>query len=257
MRALVTGATGFIGSHMAESLLTQGWDIVCPVRNADSLGRLKGINTEIVPMAALPDYIRAGPAFDYVFHIAGIVHGSGYEAFRKANVELTTALLDLFAKSRHQNHLKRFVLVSSQSAGGPSPADGSPLRESDVSHPVSLYGKSKLDAERAALGYGNSIPVTIVRPSTVFGPRDRNVLFFFRAARHRIAPYVLGAEGPVSIIYVLDLVQGMVDAALSPDAVGQTYFMANREPVLPARSAGAWLDSWVTEPYHFRYRELC
>lgn len=233
MRALVTGATGFIGSHMVEFLLTLGWEVVCPIRDIGSLGHLRRIAVEVVSMDALPDLVLTGPAFDYVFHIAGAVYGSDYQAFRKANVELTVMLLDLFGKSRHRHLLKRFALVSSQAAAGPSPADGSPGLESEASHPVSLYGKSKLEAEQAALAYRDAIPVTIVRPSTVFGPRDRNVLFFFRAARYHLAPYVAGAPGPVSIIYVSDLVQGLIAAALSPHSIGETYFMAHPDPVMP------------------------
>ena len=86
MRALVTGATGFIGSHMVELLLDQGWEVVCPVRDLNVLNHLKGINTVVIPYDSLEEKIENGPELDYVIHIAGATRAPNYVTFQKANV---------------------------------------------------------------------------------------------------------------------------------------------------------------------------
>lgn len=232
MRFLVTGATGFIGSHMAELLLARGWEVVCPVRNTALLRNLAGFRAEIVPLASIEEQVRKGPGIDYVIHIAGATRAPDYETYKYANVEFTRRLLDLFTNTESDRTLKRFVLISSQAASGPSADDGSPTCESDVPRPISLYGRSKLEAEELVHSFGMTVPVTIVRPPTVFGPRDVDVLGVFRSARFRIAPFLAGPDRLVSIVYVGDLVEGILQATLSPAAQGQTYFMANPRPVV-------------------------
>ncbi len=232
MRFLVTGATGFIGSHMVELLVARGWEVVCPVRNPALLRNLSRIKAEIIPLALIEDYVRQGTDLDYVIHIAGATRAPDYETYRRANVELTRRLLDLFSDAGSAPGMKKFVLLSSQAASGPSPEDGTSTRESDDPRPVSLYGRSKLEAERLVNSFGSTMPVTIVRPPTVFGPRDLDVLGVFRSARWRIAPFLAGPDRLVSIIYVGDLVDGILAATLSSATEGQTYFMANPTPVV-------------------------
>ncbi len=249
MRALITGATGFIGSHMAEFLVSEGWEIVCAVRNISHLRHLKGIKVEILPLASMEDQIGRIAPLEYVIHLAGLTRASNYEAFSEANVLLTRRLLDLFTKPDLKASLKRFVLVSSQSAAGPSPDGAAPVKETDPPRPVSLYGRSKLEAEEAALTYRNRLPLTIVRPPTVFGPRDTDVLGVFRAARFRLAAYIAGPERLVNIIFVEDLIQGILAAATSPNSIGETYFLANPEPV-------AWREFALTVARIMGYRAV-
>ncbi|MBI5570768.1 MAG: NAD(P)-dependent oxidoreductase [Desulfomonile tiedjei] len=232
MKALVTGATGFIGSHMAELLLADGWDVVCPVRNMGTHGHVEGLPVCCVPVSELEAQLRKQGPVDYVFHIAGATRATTYQGYRAANVEMTRSLLELFARDPWKHVLKRFILVSSQAAAGPSDEQGTPVTEADPPSPLSLYGRSKLEAEEVALSFRGRLPVTIVRPSTVFGPRDRDVLGVFKAARLRLAPYISGPARRVSIIYVEDLTHGILVAALSARAEGRTYFLANSDPVV-------------------------
>ena len=232
MRVLLTGGTGFIGSHTAELLLSLGWEVVCPVRNVDKLRNLKNANVTAIPLDSLDKTIREGAGFDYAIHMAGATRAPSYEAFLKANVGFTKQILEALSKAPAKETLKRFVLVSSQAAAGPAPDHKTPVPESDPPRPVSLYGRSKLEAERAVMEYADSIPVTIVRPSTVFGPRDRDVLSVFQAARFRLAPCLAGPDRRVSILYVRDLVQGVLAAAMSANSIGKTYFLANPDPVV-------------------------
>jgi nucleoside-diphosphate-sugar epimerase len=232
MKALVTGATGFIGSHLAELLLSQGWELVCPVRDPSHIKHLDGLPVRIIPLDALADEIAQHPDFDYVFHVAAATRAVSSEAYHKANVDFTRLLLEQLSRARPIESLKRFVLVSSQAVSGPSPDNGTPVDEAHPLAPLSMYGRSKLEAERAVLGFRESVPVTIVRPPTVFGPRDTDVLGVFKCARFRLAPRIGGPDRLVSIIYVKDLVSGFLAAAISPAAEGKIYFMANPEPVV-------------------------
>ncbi len=232
MRFLVTGGTGFIGSHMVELLLSRGDDVVCPVRNISSLKHLEGIPARVVEIDLLESEIAEGLPFDYVIHIAGATRALDYDEYFRANVGFTKRLLQMMTRSQYGDTLKRFVLVSSQAVAGPSPENGDCRVESDPLRPLSLYGRSKLEAEKTVMSFTSRIPITIVRPPTVFGPRDVDVLALFRCARYRLAPCIAGPDRLVSIIYVEDLVEGILSAALSPAAKGECYFLANPEPVI-------------------------
>ncbi len=235
MRVLVTGATGFVGSHMVELLHRMGWEVVCPVRNPLALRNLEGLSCRTPTFSELDSMMVEGYEFDYAFHMAGATRGLAYEDYRKANVELTRRLLDLLLQSGAAKRLKRFVLVSSQAAAGPSPDDGSAISEDAEPRPVSHYGMSKLEAERVVLTYSDRLPITIARPCAVFGPRDVDVLGAFKSAQMRFIPYLAGPPRLVSLIYVKDLVEGILAACLSPRAVGGAYFLANADPV-------RWID---------------
>ncbi len=232
MRIILTGATGFIGSHMAELLLAQGAEVVCPVRNPARLRNLEGMPVSVVPADKLRDVLTDSLSFDYVIHLGGATRARDYEGYRQSNVGLTRELLEIFSTEPYRKALKRFVLVSSQAATGPCPDGGVAVNETDPCCPISLYGRSKAEAEQVADRFHHAVPITVVRPPTVFGPRDTDVLGVFKSARFRLAPFIAGPDRLVSIIYVQDLVEGILAAARAPEAVGQTYFLANPEPVI-------------------------
>jgi nucleoside-diphosphate-sugar epimerase len=231
-KALVTGGTGFIGSHMVELLLAEGWQVVCPVRNPKNLRNLEGLQVDIIQFDRLQKEIGLIKDTDYVFHIGGATRGINYDDYRSANVDLTRMLLEFFDSTISNQLLKRFVLVSSQASVGPSPDNGEPVTEEHSAAPLSMYGRSKLEAERIAATFMGGLPITVVRPPTVFGPRDTDVLGVFKCACYRFAPCIAGPDRLVSIIYVKDLVRGILAAARSDLARGSTYFLSNPEPVV-------------------------
>lgn len=232
MKVLVTGGTGFIGSHMVELLIRKGHDVVCLVRDESSLKHLHGMAVRTVGIGQLRTELSEENHVDVVMHLAGATRGVDYDSYRTANVGLTSLLLELCSARQDCEPLTRFVLVSSQAAAGPCRSDAMPVTEADAGEPISLYGRSKLEAEQIAHTFSGCLALTVIRPPTVFGPRDRDVLGVFQCARFRVAPCLAGPDRSVSIIYVEDLVDGILTAALSPRAVGQTYFLANPEPVV-------------------------
>ncbi len=248
-RVMVTGGTGFIGSHLVELCLARGWEVVCPVRNVSALRHLAGLGAEVVSLDQLESAVTEGPHIQYVMHLAGATRALDYQGYRKVNVEYPRRLLELFSGLHTQHFPDKFVLVSSQAAAGPAGPDGTPVKESDPPRPVSLYGRSKLEAEQVAATYMDKLPITIVRPPTVFGPRDTDVLGVFRSARFRIAPRLWGPDRLVSIIYVEDLVRGILQAAVSPASAGETFFLANPEPVV-------WREFTVQVAHTLGYRAI-
>jgi dihydroflavonol-4-reductase len=225
-RALVTGANGFIGSHLAESLLKASCAVRCLVRKTSVLSWIEDLDVELA-YGDLDDPAsleKAVNGVDWIFHLAGKIKAFSRDEFFKANAAGTENLLGAAEKSAAG--LKRFVYVSSLAASGPGPG-GRAINENDPPRPLTWYGESKLEGERIALRFGGLIPVTIVRPPPVFGPRDGDVYEFFRAVRHGIIPTVGRRDSRASFLYVEDLADALVRAAGTDAAAGKTYFLAS------------------------------
>jgi nucleoside-diphosphate-sugar epimerase len=229
MRALVTGATGFVGSHLVDHLLAHGYEVRCIVRSTSNLQWLARPEVELFFSTLVdPDKLKAAMKdVDVVFLVAGSLIEKDWNGFYNANVKPVKLLLDAALKTG--GNLKRFVLVGSTGAMGPSP-DGRPLNELDSCHPISEYGRSKLEGERVAEGYHKLLPISIVRPSAVYGPRDPNFVTLFKQTRSGIAP-VIGRRDPYfNLIHVEDLAEGMIAAAEKDVAIGNTYVLASERP---------------------------
>jgi nucleoside-diphosphate-sugar epimerase len=224
MKALVTGATGFIGSFLAEALVRKGYTVTCLVRKTSDLKWIRHLNMDILHADLADPNAYAGRLreFDHIFHVAGLTKADSEKAFFHANAECTRILA--VAAAKENPGLKRFLLVSSLAAAGPS-LDGVPLTEGAVPRPVSAYGRSKLAGESAAHSSAGSIPVTVVRPPAVFGPRDRDFFLVFKTAQKGVFPY--WGKCSYSLIYVEDLVRGLILAAERNEAAGKTYFLAD------------------------------
>jgi nucleoside-diphosphate-sugar epimerase len=223
--SLVTGATGFIGSHLVEALVARGDRVSCLVRPASRRRWPESLPVRLVPgdLADSTALAAALPEVTHVYHVAGLVKAPCRKDYFGVNAAGTRRLLDLCA--RHAPRLERFVLVSSLAAAGPAPA-GRPRTEDDPPRPVSAYGQSKLAAEMAALAAADRLPVTIVRPCVVYGPRDTESLLLVRCIARGIGP-LLGNLERISLIHVRDAVRGLLLAAAAPRAIGRTYFLAH------------------------------
>ena len=228
MKVLVTGANGFVGSHLAEGLLERGLQVRGLVRRTSDLRWLEGLDLEpvfgeVTEPATLPAAVRDVEA---VYHAAGATKARRPETYRRVNYQGTVHLLE--ACREHAPRLKKFVLVSSQAAAGPG-EDGRPSREDDPCRPVSEYGRSKLMAEEAAAGFMDLLPVTVVRPPAIYGPRDADFLTYFRILRKHFRPLLGFGQRRLSVCHVRDVVSGTILAGESERSAGRTYFLSGGE----------------------------
>lgn len=227
MRALVTGSTGFIGSHLTQTLLERGYEVYCIVRNPDKIRFLQGLPVKLIK-ADLSDKNSLRQIewrFDYIFNLSGITKAKEPEEFFKSNYLGTKNLIEIVAE-KNQN-LKRFLHISSLAAVGPC-RNAKPVDEQTEPAPVSEYGKSKLLGERAVESFKDIVPITIIRPPAVYGPRDSDFLTFFKMIKSGIVLYF--TEGLYSLVYVEDLVEGIIVASVSENAEGETFFLSDSTP---------------------------
>jgi nucleoside-diphosphate-sugar epimerase len=224
MKALVTGATGFIGSHLVDALIREGFEVTCLVRNPSNLKFLSEFNIKLVSgdctvQESLEDAVKD---IDYVFHIAGLTKAHCEADFFHANAKGTENIVQALLKNNR--NIKRFVYLSSLAAAGPS-RDCKPLKEDCELAPVSVYGKTKLEGEKIVIAHKDKIPVTIIRPPAVYGPRDRDLLILFKMVKLGFIPY--WGKCYYSFIYIEDLINGIILSALKKEAEGEILFMSD------------------------------
>ena len=224
MKALVTGATGFIGSHLVDALVREGFDVTCLVRGTSKLHYIEDLPVRLVrgDCTEKESLSAAVKDVDYIFHLAGLTKACCEADSFGVNVKGTDNILK--AVLEYNPGIRRFVYLSSLAAAGPS-ADGEPLKEDCAAAPVSVYGKTKLEGERIVYGCREKLPVTIIRPPAVYGPRDRDVLVFFRMVKSGVIPY--WGKGSYSFLYVEDLIHGIILSASDENAQGEIFFMSD------------------------------
>jgi nucleoside-diphosphate-sugar epimerase len=209
MKVLVTGASGFVGSHAAEAVLAAGHALRVLSRPASALPPLLGREVERAP-ADLAEPASLGAAVagvEGVLHVAGKIRARDEDEFHRVNALGAGSLAGAAAAAG----VRRFVLVSSLSARGPAGSAG----------PVSAYGRSKLAGEEAVRARARRMEVVVVRPTVVYGPRDRSLLPLFRLARRGLRPVLAGA-GTLSVVHAADLARGLVALLASAEGAGET-----------------------------------
>jgi len=227
MTVLVTGATGFVGRHVAEELARAGRAVRCLARPAAETSHLEAAGFEVVrgEMLDQESLNAAVRGVDAVVHVAGLISARSFTEMRGVNVEGVTRIATACARTKDAP--RRFVLISSLAASGPSRA-GRAVLEDDPPRPISRYGLTKLLGERAARrALPPSVPLTVIRPPAVYGPFDRGIHGFFDAASRGVSLRIGTAPRRVSIVHGEDLAVG-VRLALDADvAAGRTYFVAD------------------------------
>ena len=225
-RILITGATGFIGSHLADALHAKKHQIRCLVRKTSNLVWIKDLPVEYVygDLFDMDVLRRAVRDIDVVYHLAGLTKAKTKEQYARGNHLATKNLLEAVLAERPG--IGRFVHVSTQAAVGPS-LGGKPVDEQTPFHPITTYGKTKMEAERECLRLMDKLPITITRPPAVYGPRDKDVFEFFSAMSKGLQPMIGFNNKEVSLIHVADLVTGIIAAGESPGGAGQTYFISS------------------------------
>ncbi|MBX2992667.1 MAG: NAD-dependent epimerase/dehydratase family protein [Bacteroidetes bacterium] len=226
VKVLVTGGTGFVGSHLVDLLLQKNYSIRCLIRKTSDTKWLKDKPIEFVYGDLFDENAlrEAVSGVDYIYHSAGVTKAKTKEEYYRGNATGTRNLLE--ATLKHNPKLKRFVQISSQAAVGPSETR-TPITEDRPANPLTTYGKSKWQAEEVCHSMMDKLPITIVRPPVVYGERDKDVFEFFNTYKKGLQPMVGFSEKLVSMIHVVDLVRGIVMAGESGKSVGQTYFITS------------------------------
>jgi dihydroflavonol-4-reductase len=223
--ALVTGATGFVGSHLVDCLLERDYHVKVLVRRTSNLRWLEGRPVDRV-VADLEKPL-ALPFCDVVFHVAGVIRAGSWGEFLAGNRDVSRRVIE-------GAHAGRFIHVSSLAVAGP----GEALEETAPCRPLSLYGKSKWEGEQEVWRQRHRIPVTVIRPPVVYGPRDMGILDLYRVVRWGVSP-AIGKGMTLSLVHVHDLVEGIALAAESPAAANEVFYMANPRPETMAGILGS------------------
>jgi len=252
VKALVTGATGFIGSHLVETLISRGNRVRCLVRDRQRLSWLKGrsdIDIEEGDMTDTGSLRRAVAGMDCVYHLGALTRAVSARDFVRVNAQGTRCLVE--ACLGVGSSAPRLIYLSSLAAVGPG-TDASPLREETAPHPVSTYGWSKLRGEEEVMAARNKIHVTILRPPLVYGPRDRNFLQYARWIKTGLLPLPAGPSRSVSLLHVDDLVRILVAASQGERSSGEVYHVAHERSVT-WEDIGRFIAEWIeVRPRPFR-----
>ncbi|MCX7029302.1 MAG: NAD-dependent epimerase/dehydratase family protein [Spirochaetes bacterium] len=225
MRIAVTGATGFVGSHLAEHLTAAGHEVTVLARSPERLAWIRHLPVRVV----YGDLDRADALREFttgqevVVHAAGLILAASRDEFIRVNVDGSVRLLE--AAMASSPVLRRFVYISSQAAMGPSPA-GASLEEDAPRRPISAYGESKSLAEQELARFADRVPITFIRPPWVYGPRDRHTLSYFRLAAWGLR-IETGPRNRYSIVHAADLAQGIRLAAESTLPGARAYFLTD------------------------------
>ncbi len=256
----VTGANGFVGSNLTKSLIDRNIDVHAIVRTNRRLPKEIQVDASRlhyfdIGLESIDDLAKSFQGVDTIIHVAGCTNGRKYREYLQGNMRGTQHVLEA---ARRLPNPPRVVLISSLAAAGPSKRRERVTPDGE-SHPVSLYGRSKVAAERIAYRYAADIPLTIIRPSIVFGPADRGVLAMMQTiAKAHINP-VAGYHIPrMSFVHIQDLVHAILQAVLigqriapgqsSPHGQG-IYFVADPETCSFPRF-GSWAAEAMGTSWH-------
>jgi len=276
MKALVTGGTGFIGSHLVKTLVDRGNEVRCLVREASKTDSLKNLGAELVfgDITNKDSLKTVANDTEIVYHLAAIVdrkHQKSYQEHYSISVTGTENLV----KACLEGSIKKFVYFSSSAAIGVRNTDKL-LDESVICHPTTSYGKAKLETEKLLLNYFNSsnFPVNIIRPPVVYGHGDETGRFLSltkfvnkRAARNQPYPFFDHGKNLTSLCYVKNLVEATILAGES-NHTGEIYHIADARPytiremvetiaeilnvklkTISVPKSIVWLGSLILEPF--------
>lgn len=231
-RILITGASGFIGGFLVEEALANGYEVFAGIRKSSNLQYLKQTGLKFIELefgsiekleGVIRDQVSVGGAFDVVIHNAGLTKAKRKEDYFTINAEYTKNLIRALEDTKAVKG--KFIFISSLAASGPNSKDSSLISVSQTPVPVTSYGKSKLEAEQYIIKH-SKLPWLIIRPTNVYGPREKDIFIFFKLINRYFEPYIGLHRQLVSFIYVKDLVRGILKAGES-SVNRRIYFAAD------------------------------
>lgn len=268
MTILVTGASGFIGSYIVQEGLDKGFEVWAGVRGTSSRGYLQDERIRFAQLdLSNPTLLRqqlcqyrdqmGGKGWDYVVHAAGATKCLDEQDFYRTNTEGTRNLID--ALRAEEMVPKRFVFVSSLSIFGAirekpvrkptadNPWIYSPILLTDTPQPNTAYGRSKLQAEDY-LQQRKDFPYTILRPTGVYGPREKDYFMMAKSIKQHIDFAVGYQPQEITFVYMMDVVQAIYKCMDAPAAVGKSYFLSDGE-VYNSRRFSDLLQQYLGNPW--------
>lgn len=252
MKVLVTGGSGFLGSHVAEILSRKRHGVRALVRRSSNTKFLKTLPGVELAEGSVEDALavrKAVEGVDAIVHSAGLVKARTWDDFQVTNVVGTRNLLE--AARDLAPGLRRFVHVSSLEAAGPS-RDGAPVPVGQE-EPVTPYGRSKLLAEKEVLARKDVLPVVVLRPGAIYGPRDVEILEAFRAVKNRQYPVIGDGSMLGSYVYGPDCAEACVRAIEADIPSGKVYFVDDGAPLAMRVAMGEILPRVVGAAPLFRF----
>ncbi len=207
MRVLITGANGFLGSHLVDIFTTHGYEVLAGVRKNASLEKLNIEHCTIVQLnyqdidslTATFNEIKSQGQLDLVVHNAAITVAKHRETFFKVNTTLSKHVIDALKQSELLSATGKFAYISSLAAKGPL----------GKNMPVSAYGESKLATEKIIQSSG--LPYLIYRPTGIYGPKDKDFVALFDSCNKGIYPLIGKASQKISMIHVQDVARAVFE----------------------------------------------
>ncbi len=230
---LITGASGFIGSHLVEEGLKRDYTVYAGIRSTSSKEYLKDprihfLEIDFISRNMIVETLEScrvqGLLFQYVIHNAGVTKATKKEDYFRVNSQNTQNFIQALAEARMVP--EKFIYMSSIAAYGPGdPATLRPVMLSDTPNPIELYGKSKLEAEKYIRSL-DSFPWLIIRPTGVYGPREKDYYIYFKTMSRGLETYIGSKQQILTFIYVKDLARLIFDA-LKSNIVRKSYFISD------------------------------
>ena len=224
---LITGANGFVGARLCKKFLTENYNVIAGVRKSADLSTLDGLDVsfrygDVTNQDSLSEMVKN---VDYIIHNAGVVKAKKRQTFFDVNELGTKSLLE--AVEQHNPQIKKFIFVSSLAAAGPS-LENIPVKESDIPHPITVYGQSKLAGEKKVLEFKDKFPVLALRPSGIYGPGDKEIFSFFDSIHKKVKPYIGNIQRKLQLVHVDDLCDAIYKAVSQETVSGEVYFIAEQ-----------------------------
>ena len=220
-KLLITGASGFLGYHLIEAALLQDYEVFAGVRKSSHTthldkNRVTVVSLDLSDTNSIKNLLEQH-GINYIIHAAALTRAKTEPDYNFSNALLTR---NLALAAAVQPGIQKFVFISSLAALGPS-ADGEPVHEDALPRPLTWYGKSKLLAENY-LREINQLPFIVLRPTAVYGPREKDLLLVVKSVNRGMEMYIGKDEQKLSFVYVKDLADVTI-AALESKIIGEFY----------------------------------